>query len=114
MNLRRPAASRMAGPFTVLLAVLAPIVLEVRLVRAQGQGPVTQQFLNENCTISVLNRNVQAKPDGSWVLPNVPANFGPVRARATCIVDGRTISGESAPFNVPANGVVNVPQIIFG
>ena len=38
-----------------------------------------------------------------------PANFGPVRARVTCIVNGQTISGESEPFIVPANGVVNIP-----
>ena len=59
--------------------------------------------------MSVLNRNVRVNPDGSWVLPNVPANFGYVRARATCIVNGQTISGESEPFLVPANGVVNLP-----
>ena len=72
------------------------------------------QQLNENCTVSVLNRNVRVNPDGSWVLPNVPANFGFVRARATCIVNGQTISGESEPFLVPANGVVNLPEIHFG
>src|SRR5229473_6624566 len=70
--------------------------------------------LNENCTVSVLNRTVRVSPDGSWVLPNVPANFGPVRARATCIVDGQTISGESDLFIVPTNGVVNRPHIVFG
>jgi hypothetical protein len=79
---------------------------------ARGQAPVLTQ-LNENCTVSVLNRNVRVRPDGSWVLPNVPANFGFVRARATCIVNGETISGESDPFLVPANGVVNLPRIIF-
>ncbi len=72
------------------------------------------QQLNEHCTISVLNRNVRVRPDGSWVLPNIPANFGLVRARVTCIVDGQTISGESEPFLVPANRAVNVPHIVFG
>jgi hypothetical protein len=79
---------------------------------ARGQTPVLTQ-LNENCTVSVLNRNVRVNPDGSWVLPNVPANFGYVRARATCIVDGQTISGESDPFLVPPNGIVNLPQLTF-
>ncbi len=69
---------------------------------------------NENCTVSVLNRNVRVNPDLSWVLPNVPANFGSVRARVTCIVDGQTISGESDLFTVPPNGVVNLPHIVFG
>ena len=41
--------------------------------------------LNEHCTVSVLNRTVPVNPDGSWVLPNVPANLGQVRARATCV-----------------------------
>ena len=62
----------------------------------------------------MLNRNVQVKPDGTWVLPNIPANFGPVRARVTCIIDGQTISGESEPFTVPPSGSVNVPRIILG
>ena len=39
--------------------------------------------LNQNCTVSVLNRNVPVNADGTWVLPNVPANFGTVKARAT-------------------------------
>ncbi len=69
--------------------------------------------LNQNCTVSVLNRTVQVNPDGSWVLPNIPANFGPVRARATCLINGQTISGESDLFSVPANGVVNLPPIII-
>ncbi|WP_162251441.1 Ig-like domain-containing protein [Massilia sp. Root418] len=70
--------------------------------------------LNENCTVSVLNRNVQAKADGSWVLPNLPANFGTVRARATCVQGGATTYGESAAFTIPANGSVTLPAITLG
>src|ERR1044072_446420 len=69
--------------------------------------------LNENCTITVLNRSVQAGADGSWVLPNVPANAGLVRARATCVENGVTRSGQSDYFLVPANGLVEVAQIRF-
>jgi hypothetical protein len=76
------------------------------------QGVLAQ--LNEHCTVSVLNRNVRVNPDGSWVLPNVPANFGQVRARATCVQNGVTTSGESALFTLPANGVVNLPEIVLG
>lgn len=97
----------------VLLLVIAAVagVLAPAAARAQTPAPAVQ--LNENCTVSVLNRNVRVHPDGSWVLPNVPANFGLVRARATCIVDGETIAGESDPFLVPANGVVNLPRLRF-
>ena len=32
----------------------------------------------------------------------------------TCVIDGKTISGETDPFVVPPNGVVNVPPVHFG
>ncbi len=70
--------------------------------------------LNENCVVSVLNRTVQVKSDGTWLLPNVPANFGPVRARATCVENGMTRTGQSELFTLPAGGSVNVPKIILG
>ena len=72
------------------------------------------QNLDENCTVSVLNRTVRVNADGSWVLPNIPANFGQVKARATCVRNGVTTSGESAFFTVPVNGAVNLPAIVLG
>ena len=74
----------------------------------------SQAQLNENCVVSVLNRNVQAKADGTWVLPNIPANFGTVRARATCVQGGVTSYGESASFAIPANGLITLPPIQRG
>src|SRR5205823_5960159 len=56
----------------------------------------------------------KVRPDGTWELPNVPANFGPVRARATCVEGGVTTSGESDLFNVPANGTINLPGFDVG
>ncbi len=47
-----------------------------------------QAQLDENCVISILNRTAQVQPDGSWRIDNVPANFGAVRARATCVERG--------------------------
>ena len=77
---------------------------------------ISQGFaqLNQNCTVTVLNRTVSVNPDGSWVLPNIPANFGQVKARATCIQNGVTTFGESNFFTVPANGAVNLPAITMG
>jgi hypothetical protein len=69
---------------------------------------------NENCVVSVLNRNVQVRADGTWVLPNIPANFGQLRARATCVQGGVTTYGESAPFVIPSNGSVTLPPIVLG
>src|SRR5450432_3178820 len=70
--------------------------------------------LNQNCTVSVLNRTVPVNADGTWVLPNVPANFGQVKARATCVQNGVTISGESAFFTITANTAANLPPITLG
>ena len=93
MKMRIPHFLRVAG---VVLIVLCA-----------AHGVLAQ--LNQDCTVSVLNRTVQVNPDGSWVLPNVPANFGQVKARATCVRNGITISGESDYFTIPANGAVNLP-----
>lgn len=70
--------------------------------------------LNENCVVSVLNRNVTAKSDGSWVLPNIPANFGKVRARATCVQGGVTSYGQSSEFTLSANNSVSLEPIVLG
>jgi hypothetical protein len=70
--------------------------------------------LNENCVVSVLNRTVSVSPDGSWILPNVPAGFGPVRARATCVFNGITVSGQSDLFQINANRMNAIPDIILG
>ncbi|MBL8238946.1 MAG: carboxypeptidase regulatory-like domain-containing protein [Bryobacterales bacterium] len=70
--------------------------------------------LNQNCTVCVLNRCVRANADGSWVLPNIPAGFGQVKARATCEQGGVTTSGESAFFRLDANTAVNLPEIVIG
>lgn len=70
--------------------------------------------LDQNCVVSVLNRTVSVQPDGTWVLPNIPANFGPVRARASCVENGVTRFGQSDFFSIPANGSSNVPSIVLG
>ena len=72
------------------------------------------QQLNQNCVVAVLNRTVQVNADGSWILPNVPANFGLVRARATCVENGLTTFGQSDLFLLPKNGTVNLPHIPLG
>jgi alpha-tubulin suppressor-like RCC1 family protein len=72
------------------------------------------QQLNQNCVVSILNRTAQVKPDGSWDLPNIPANFGDVRARATCVENGVTRSGQSELFTVLANRMNAIPPIVLG
>jgi len=49
------------------------------------------------------------------LLSNVPANFGQVRARATCVENGITTSGQSDLFVFQSTSTaVRIPQITFG
>ena len=89
--------------FQKLLALLVLILFPI-FVEAQ---------LNETCVVSALNRTAPVDADGVWVLPNVPANLGQVRLRATCVEDGATRSGQSNFFTVPADGIIQVADIVF-
>ena len=89
---------------TVLSLVVIGLLAEPELSEAQ---------LNSTCTVSALNRSAVVQPDGTWVLPNVPANAGQVRVRATCVENGVTRSGQSDFIVVPSDGVVRVPEIVF-
>ncbi len=68
--------------------------------------------LDEHCSVNIMNRTVQVNADGSWAMPNVPTNFGQVRARATCIKDGETVSGQSE-FVTLQNNTANIIEDIF-
>jgi hypothetical protein len=102
------AAKRMAN-----LMANSAITGWVVMIFAVG-SPTANAQLNDSCTISVLNRNVQVNTDGTWVLPNIPVNQGRVRARATCILNGLTKFGQSDLFTVPVNDSLTLQPIIFG
>ena len=72
------------------------------------------QQLDETCVVNILNRTVQVAPDGGWSMSNVPSTMGQVRARATCVRDGQTISGQTDFFTVARNGVVRTGEFVFG
>lgn len=76
-------------------------------------GVINAQELNENCLVSAINRSAPVRSDGTWVLPNLADNVGPVRIRATCVENGVTRSGQSDFVTVPTNGVLRVPQVDF-
>ena len=85
---------------------LAIVMLTVSSLSAWGQ-------LDETCVVSTLNRTAQVDANGVWVLPNVPANIGQVRVRATCIEAGMTRSGQSDFFAVPPDGIIEIADIVF-
>jgi len=70
--------------------------------------------INQNCTVSVLNRTVQASPNGSFNLSNIPADQGLFRARVTCNFDGTTVGGQSEFFVPVGNGIVPLGDITLG
>lgn len=77
-------------------------------------APAGAQQLNQNCVVSILNRNAPVNAAGQWVLPNIPAGFGQVRARATCVNGRITTSGQSALFTIIANRMNALPPITLG
>src|SRR5438270_169502 len=93
---------------------LKAIILLLLLSGLLVVSSLAQQKLDENCTVSVLNRNVQVNHDGTWQLPNVPAGFNRVRARVTCVNDGNTSSGESNLFTITPNRMNAIKPIAIG
>src|SRR5258708_30484992 len=51
------------------------------------QGSQLRGQLNQNCTVSILNRNAQVDTNGNWQIDNFPSGFA-VRAVATCVNNG--------------------------
>lgn len=87
---------------------------------ARGTNPLVSDLvlppkspLNESCFVSALNRTAPVDRNGVWVLPNVPANVGQVRVRATCVENGVLRSGASSLITVPENGVIKIEEINF-
>ena len=89
----------MTTTFSLRYVAASALVLVVFAV------PIAAQ-LNENCTVSVLNRTAQVDSNGFWQIDNVPANAGISRARAVCVENGITRIGVSGWFNIPVNGIV--------
>ena len=95
-----------------IIRILTRLVATTTVVLCMACGALAQ--LVPNCTVSVLNRNVPLSADGTWALRNIPANFGPLRARISCVVDGLTISGESKSFLISPNQATNVSSFNYG
>ncbi len=97
---------------THLFTILALIMLLcARVPQLFAAEPLV---LDQNCVINILNRTVQASADGGFSLPNVPSTMGQVRARATCIKDGITVSGQTDYFTVINNGTADVGEFLTG
>ncbi|HEV7732271.1 MAG TPA: FG-GAP-like repeat-containing protein [Candidatus Binatia bacterium] len=111
-----------------IVSFVLTALLTATAVHAQGVGddvervpdgtvfepaPAAAVRLDERCVVSILNRTAKVRADGTFVIGNVPSNFGPVRAHATCIVRGTTVTGQSDLFVVPPSGVIDTGSIEF-
>lgn len=76
--------------------------------------PPAREFLSDDCVVGVLNRTTAVSRNGTWILPSVPANFGPIRARASCVRNGGTLFGQSDLFTLAAGRSVTLPAIELG
>ena len=95
--------------YALFLTTIAAWFLQC--LQAQSQS---QAALDEDCVVSILNRTAQVRADGTWRIDNVPANFGPVRVRATCVKNGITTSGQSDFINIEANIVNGFGPFLIG
>ena len=75
---------------------------------------LTAQAPERNCAVSILNQTAFVQDDDTWILPNVPSNMGPVRARVTCVEDGQTLSGASELFTVKPDRMNAIPKLTLG
>lgn len=99
----------MKTPRTMTARCLTLLIL-LSLWAGAGQAVIT---LDQGCVVSVLNRTVQVDAKGGWAMPNIPSSMGRIKARATCLKDGQTISGESDYFTIIRNGIVPTGDIKF-
>src|SRR5919106_1041809 len=105
---------RTTGPgYTMakLQTILSPMMMGLALWTALPARGFAQ--LDASCMVSAFNRTAPVQADGVWVLPNVPANLGQVRVRATCVKNGVVRFGASSLISVPANGVLKIEDIDF-
>ena len=74
-------------------------------ILALSLAPALQGQLDDRCTVSILNRTVTVRPDGTWQIDNVPATGGRLRVRANCVFGGVTRSGQTEALPIVANMV---------
>lgn len=91
--------------------LIACVLYALSFLPVGAQPPVV---LDENTTVSILNRSARVKPDGTWRIDNVPANFGPVRVRATRVKDGVTTTGQSDFVDLQANVLNGFSPFLLG
>jgi len=69
--------------------------------------------LDDSCVVNVLNRTISVSKNGTWNMPNVPSFMGRIRARVTCDVDGKTVSGATPYFTIENDRQTLTQDFVF-
>lgn len=93
---------------------LKPLLITAGAILAWAGPLAAQDFAQGRCTVSVLNQTANVLADGTWEVPNIPSNMGPVRARVSCVADDETLSGSSDLFTITPNRMNAIPRIVLG
>ncbi len=94
-------------------AAICVVASQFVILFAAPPAHAQERRLDENCTMSILDRTAQVRPDGLWRIDNVPANFGAVRARAPCVEGRVTLSRQSGLFVVEAGNASAVASRVW-
>src|SRR3977135_2932256 len=86
------------------------------LIAAIGMSATARaQVLNQNCTASIMNRTVQVNANGTFAIPDVPADLGGYRASIVCKEDDGTVRTFMSDFqSLVPNGRNVISRLTFG
>jgi len=94
----RTAAQRVIAALTVLVV-------------CSGLAIAEPAQLDENCVVTILNRNTQVSPNGNFGIANIPIPFGAFRARVVCEDKNGLRRAQSAFVTGVANGETDLGVI---
>jgi hypothetical protein len=85
---------------------------------ANGTNPLDPnspiKTFTQNCQASIANRSVQVNPNGTFAIPNVPADIGFYRVRVVCKDPDSVRSGQSGFLSLVPNGETIATNIKIG
>jgi len=85
---------------------------------ANGTDPLDPnspiKTFTQNCQASIANRSVQVNPNGTFAIPNVPADIGFYRVRVVCKDPDSVRSGQSGFLSLIPNGETIATNLKIG
>ena len=99
--------------FLLTTCILCLIIFSDAFATAPFTGEVPPSFpaLNENCIATVLNRNIQVSPEGTFSINNLPIPIGQFKARVLCDRGTFIETGQSEFLTITANQTIDVGVI---